>query len=184
MLNTLLDVAEAEAGVMKLAREPVDIAALVSEAVDLYEHVAEEKRITITKELSDGCEVSVDRNRMRQVFANLLDNALKYTTSGGRVTICTRCETTRAIVKFTDTGMGIPPEEISRIWERLFRGDRSRSQRGLGLGLSLVKAIVEAHGGAVGVHSVVGQGSTFTVTLRRERPAISGSPDGNHSASA
>ena len=184
MLNTLLDVAEAEAGVMKLGREPVDIAALVSEAVDLYEHVAEEKKITITKELSNSCEVSVDRNRMRQVFANLLDNALKYTTSGGRVTICTRCETTRAIVEFTDTGMGIPPEEISRIWERLFRGDRSRSQRGLGLGLSLVKAIVEAHGDAVGVRSVVGQGSTFTVTLRRERPAISGSPDGNHSASA
>jgi heavy metal sensor kinase len=168
MLNTLLDVAEAEAGVMKLAREPVDLASVVSEAVELYECVAEEKKITITKELSDTCEVSVDRNRVRQVFANLLDNALKYTNSGGRVTIRTRCEALRAIVEITDTGMGIPPEEIPRIWERLFRGDRSRSQRGLGLGLSLVKAVVEAHGGAVGVRSIVGQGSTFTVTLRRD----------------
>jgi signal transduction histidine kinase len=167
MLNTLLDVAEAQAGVMKLAREPIDLASLLSEAVELYEYVAEEKKITITTELTDTCEVSVDRNRMRQVFANLLDNALKYTSSGGRITIGTRCEPARALVEFTDTGMGIPSAEIPRIWERLFRGDRSRSQRGLGLGLSLVKAVVEAHGGAVGVRSVVGQGSTFTVMLPR-----------------
>jgi signal transduction histidine kinase len=72
--------------------------------------------------------------------------------------------------------MGIPPEEINRIWERLFRGDRSRSQRGLGLGLSLVKAIVEAHGGAVSVRSVVGEGSTFTVILRRMPIPINASP--------
>jgi heavy metal sensor kinase len=167
MLNTLLDVAEAQAGVMKLNREPVDLAALLSEAVELYQYVAEEKKITVTTELSDTCEVSVDRIRMRQVFANLLDNALKYTSSGGRVTIRTRCEPDRAIIEFTDTGMGIPAEEIGRIWERLFRGDRSRSQRGLGLGLSLVKAIVEAHGGTVSVRSVVGQGSTFAIILRR-----------------
>jgi len=179
MLNTLLDVAEAQAGVMKLAREPVDLTSLVSEALGLYEYVAEEKKITITTELSNTCEVSVDRNRMRHVFANLLDNALKYTNSGGHVTIRTCCEPTRATVEFTDTGMGIPPEEIPRIWERLFRGDRSRSQRGLGLGLSLVKAVVEAHGGAVGVRSVVGQGSTFSVTLRRDSPStVSVSPAG------
>src|SRR6185436_19435465 len=167
MLNTLLDVAEAQAGVMKLAREPVDLAPLLSEVVELYQYVAEEKKITVATELSETCEVSVDRTRMRQVFANLLDNALKYTSGGGKVTIRTRCEPDRAIIELTDTGMGIPPEEIPRIWERLFRGDRSRSQRGLGLGLSLVKAIVEAHGGTVAVQSVPGQGSTFTVALGR-----------------
>ena len=167
MLNTLLDVAEAQAGVMKLAREPVDLATLLGEVVELYQYVAEEKRITVALQVSDKCEVSIDRIRIRQVFANLLDNALKYTGAGGRVEIRTRCEPSRAIIEVTDTGMGIPPEEISRIWERLFRGDRSRSQRGLGLGLSLVKAIVEAHGGAVSVQSKVGQGSTFTVTLPR-----------------
>jgi signal transduction histidine kinase len=167
MLNTLLDVAEAQAGVMRLAREPVELAALLSEVVELYQYVAEEKKITVTTELSDTCEVSMDRIRMRQVFANLLDNALKYTSTGGRVTIRTRCEPNRAIIEFTDTGMGIPAEEIGRIWERLFRGDRSRSQRGLGLGLSLVKAIVEAHGGTVSVRSVPGHGSTFTISLWR-----------------
>jgi len=167
MLNTLLDVAEAQAGVMKLTREPVDVATLLGEVVELYQYVAEEKRITVALQVSDTCAVSIDRIRTRQVFANLLDNALKYTGTGGRVEIRTRCEPTRAIVEVTDTGMGIPPEEISRIWERLFRGDRSRSQRGLGLGLSLVKAIVEAHAGTVSVQSKVGQGSTFTVTLPR-----------------
>jgi signal transduction histidine kinase len=167
MLNTLLDVAEAQAGVMKLAREPVDLAPLLSEVAELYQYVAEEKKIIVATELSETCEVSVDRTRMRQVFANLLDNALKYTSGGGKVTIRTRCEQDRAIIEFTDSGMGIPPEEIPRIWERLFRGDRSRSQRGLGLGLSLVKAIVEAHGGTVAVQSVPGQGSTFTIILQR-----------------
>lgn len=177
MLNTLLDVAEAQAGVMKLAREPVDLAPLLAEVVELYQYVAEEKKIAVASELSESCEVSMDRLRMRQVFANLLDNAIKYTNSGGRVTVRTRCEPDRAMVELTDTGMGIPPEELNRIWERLFRGDRSRSQRGLGLGLSLVKAIVEAHGGTVSVRSVVGQGSTFTVALGRndslEAPPIS-----------
>jgi signal transduction histidine kinase len=118
-------------------------------------------------QVSDTCAVPIDRIRIRQVFANLLDNALKYTGAGGRVEIRTRCEPSQAFIEVTDTGMGIPLEEIPRIWERLFRGDRSRSQRGLGLGLSLVKAIVEAHGGAVSVQSKVGQGSTFTVTLPR-----------------
>ena len=167
MLNTLLDVAEAQAGVMKLTREPVDLATLLGEVVELYQYVAEEKRITVALQVSGACAVSIDRIRMRQVFANLLDNALKYTGNGGRVEIRTRCEPSQAIIEVTDTGMGIPPEEISRIWERLFRGDRSRSQRGLGLGLSLVKAIVEAHSGSASVQSKVGQGSTFTVTLPR-----------------
>ncbi len=167
MLNTLLDVAEAQAGVMKLSREPVDLATLLGEVAELYQYVAEEKRITVALQVSDTCSVSIDRIRIRQVFANLLDNALKYTGAGGRVEIRTRCEPNQAIIEVTDTGMGIPPEEISRIWERLFRGDRSRSQRGLGLGLSLVKAIVEAHRGTVSVQSKVGQGSTFTVTLPR-----------------
>jgi signal transduction histidine kinase len=175
MLNTLLDVAEAQAGVMRLAREPVNLAALLGEVVELYEYVAEEKRITVALQVSDTCEVALDRTRIRQVFANLLDNALKYTSAGGRVEVRTRCEPTRAFVEITDTGMGIPPEELPRIWERLFRGDRSRSQRGLGLGLSLVKAIVEAHGGSVSVRSTVGVGSTFTVMLPRQARVISAS---------
>ena len=111
-------------------------------------------------------EADIDPARMRQAFANLLDNALKYTSEGGEVAVhCERDEAGRVRVVVRDNGMGITREEQGRIWERLYRGDRSRGQRGLGLGLSLVKAVVEAHGGSVKVESEPGAGATFAVTL-------------------
>jgi signal transduction histidine kinase len=173
MLKTLMDVAEAEAGVMQLHLEPTDISKLIRDVIELYQYVTEEKRITVTARLAEPCEATVDASRMRQVFANLLDNALKYTPDGGKVEIETRKDATSVIIQFRDTGIGIPPEEQGRIWERLFRGDKSRSQRGLGLGLSLVRAIVEAHRGSVEVKSDVGRGSEFVVLLitHGRRPA-------------
>ena len=119
----------------------------------------------------EPCEVSVDPNRLRQVFVNLLDNAIKYTPEGGRVTVTTRNEPGQVVAVFKDTGMGIPPGEQDKIWTRLYRGDKSRSQRGLGLGLSLVKAIVEAHDGRVTVFSKPGEGAEFVVTLPKETKA-------------
>jgi signal transduction histidine kinase len=165
MLNTLMDITEAEAGMMKLQREPADLCQLAREVVELYEYVAEEKKITVHTELPAPCEVLVDRTRMRQVFANLLDNAIKYTPEGGSVTIQVRDEPGDALTIFRDTGIGIPAGEQDKVWTRLYRGDKSRSQRGLGLGLSLVKAVVEAHGGTVTVSSKVNEGSEFTVRL-------------------
>jgi signal transduction histidine kinase len=172
MLNTLMDITEAEAGMMKLRREPADLCQLAREVVELYEYVAEEKKITIRTELPLPCEAPVDRTRMRQVFANLLDNAIKYTPAGGSVTISVRDESGRAVMVFRDTGIGIPIEEQDKIWSRLYRGDKSRSQRGLGLGLSLVKAVVEAHGGKATVTSQVNQGSEFIVSLPKQSPAL------------
>jgi signal transduction histidine kinase len=102
---------------------------------------------------------------MKQVFANLLDNAIKYTPEGGRVGIEVGSDGKEASVVFRDSGIGIPADEQDKIWARLYRGDKSRSQRGLGLGLSLVKAVVEAHGGTVQVLSQPDQGSVFTVKL-------------------
>ncbi len=165
MLKTLLDVAEAEAGVMKLNRESVNLNLLLREVVELYEMVAEEKNIKVTLNLPDNCEALVDGARLRQVFANLLDNALKYTNEGGQVSIEAQSNDKEALITFRDTGIGIPFEEQNKIWERLYRGDKSRSQRGLGLGLSLVKAVVEAHEGSVNVRSVEGAGSQFLVRL-------------------
>ena len=170
MLTTLMDISEAEAGLMKLQREPVDLCAIIREVIELYEYVADERKVTVRTELPAVCEASVDRNRMRQVFANLLDNALKYTPENGTVTISVHDEPAQAVVRFRDTGIGIPPEEQDKIWTRLYRGDKSRSQRGLGLGLSLVKAVVEMHQGQVTVTSAVGQGSEFTVRLPKEKP--------------
>jgi signal transduction histidine kinase len=165
MLTALMDITEAESGVMHLNLEPTSISELLDDVIDIYQLVAEEKRIGVIAALESPCTASVDRVRMRQVFANLLDNALKYTADGGTVRISCRTEAERVIVIFSDTGMGISTEEQARIWGRLYRGDKSRSQRGLGLGLSLVKAIVEAHRGEASVQSKIGRGSTFTVSL-------------------
>jgi signal transduction histidine kinase len=165
MLTALMDITEAESGVMQLNREQTSVAALLGNVVDLYQVVAEEKRIAITTDFTDRCDALVDPVRMRQVFANLLDNALKYTPEGGAVRLTCGIEDGRAVVRITDTGIGISALEQPRIWARLYRGDRSRSQRGLGLGLSLVKAIVEAHHGEVSVRSEPAQGSAFTVIL-------------------
>jgi signal transduction histidine kinase len=165
MLKTLTDIAEAEAGMMKLERAPTDLVKLAGEVVELYELVAEEKRIQVETIAPAPCEVAVDPTRLRQVFANLLDNALKYTPETGRVSIRLERATDAAIVRFRDTGPGIPEDEQPKIWDRLYRGDKSRSQRGLGLGLSLVKAVVEAHGGTVKVQSRPGEGAEFEVRL-------------------
>jgi signal transduction histidine kinase len=109
--------------------------------------------------------ITADRNRMRQVFANLMDNAIKYNSEGGQVTVTARQEPTRTVVTFEDTGMSIAPEDLGKIWDRLYRGDKCRSQPGLGLGLSLVKAVVYAHHGTVDVVSEAGKGSIFTLSL-------------------
>ncbi len=166
MLNVLLDVTEAEQGMMTLRRERVSVADLLRQAVDMYDLVADERRIRVHTHFDDPCEASIDPARVRQVFANLLDNALKYTPEGGEVWVS--CEPiggggVRAVVR--DNGMGIAREEQGRIWDRLYRGDKSRQQRGLGLGLSLVRAVVEAHGGRVEVKSREGEGAAFIVSL-------------------
>jgi signal transduction histidine kinase len=167
MLNTLMDITEAEAGMMKLQRETTDLGQLAQEVVTLYEYVAEEKKVTVQTDVPAPCTAAVDHMRLRQVFANLLDNAIKYTPAGGRVTISLRNESRAAVAVFRDTGIGIPAEEQDKIWTRLYRGDKSRSQRGLGLGLSLVKAVVEAHGGKVTAASQPNEGSEFIVRLPR-----------------
>jgi signal transduction histidine kinase len=165
MLTALMDIAEAEAGVMKLTRSESSIPDLLANVIELYELVAEEKQIAVTMECSSKCEAMVDPTRMRQAFANLLDNALKYTPSGGRVHVKCEEHSSTIVVCIQDSGAGILTDEQPRIWDRLYRSDKSRSQRGLGLGLALVKAIVEAHGGTVAVKSQPGEGSAFSVVI-------------------
>ena len=165
MLNTLMDISEAESGAMQLRREPLRLADVVARAVDLYRDVADAKGVALFVDVPDDCVVTADRTRLEQVAANLLDNAVKYTPTGGRVDVRARIEGGTAQLVVRDTGPGIPADELPRIFDRLFRGDSSRTERGLGL--SLVKAIVEAHGGTVTAASELGNGATFTVSLPR-----------------
>ena len=165
MLNTLMDISEAETGVLTVRQESVPLRPLLGEVVELYEDVAEAKKVSVTLEAGPDVTISGARDRLRQVFANLLDNAIKYTPEGGAVRTAVAGDDGFAVVTVTDTGAGIAPEHLPRIWERLYRADPSRSERGLGLGLSLVKAYVTAHRGTVDARSTPGAGSTFTVRL-------------------
>ncbi|MFM0197836.1 HAMP domain-containing sensor histidine kinase [Paraburkholderia strydomiana] len=165
MLNTLMDISEAETGTLRLHLEPVDMTKLLADAVDLYQLVAEEKAITVSVTAPQQLWLTADRNRLRQVMANLLDNAIKYTSEGGRVEVQAFSAQNMMVIRVADTGIGMTPDELSKSWDRLYRGDRSRSQRGLGLGLSLVKAVVEAHKGHVEASSSPATGSVFTLML-------------------
>jgi len=165
LLTTLLDISEAQTGTMRLALEPVRVTTLFEETTDLYEDVADDRGVALESSASPELVVQADRQRLRQVMANLVDNALKYTPRGGRVTIAGDERPGEVVLTVTDTGAGIPPADLPRIWERLYRADRSRGEPGLGLGLSLVRAVVTAHGGRVEVESAVDRGSTFRVLL-------------------
>jgi signal transduction histidine kinase len=165
MLNTLMDISEAETGTMRLDLAQVNVHDLMRQVVELYEYVAEEKAITIVSTVPLDVTITADRNRLLQILANLLDNAIKYTPPGGQVAITAAQNHQHVHISVVDTGVGIPSEDLPKIWDRLYRGDQSRSQRGLGLGLSLVKAIVQAHHGEVAVSSQLGQGTQFLLTL-------------------
>lgn len=165
LLERLLDVSAAEAGALKLNREIVDLRELTTRAADLYREVAEEKRISVTLEQPRAVACSVDPVRLGQVVNNLLDNALKYTPQGGAVVLAVGREHGCARVTVSDNGPGIAATEREAVFRRLYRGDASRSQRGLGLGLSMVKAIVEAHGGEVSAGEAPGGGARLTVRL-------------------
>lgn len=185
LLETLLDISAAEAGALKLNRDHLDVRTLVDRAADLYREVAEEKKITVTLDQPVPAEIDADAIRLGQAINNLLDNALKYTPAGGRVTLATSVDHSggslpalseksgppsspprpAVVITIADNGPGVPVAEREAIFRRLYRGDASRSQRGLGLGLSLVKAIVESHNGTVAVDDAPGGGARFTVRL-------------------
>ena len=169
MLNALMDISEAETGVLSLARDAVPVHELLQQVVELYEDVADAKQVSVSLR-TEPVTVLGSRDRLRQVFANLLDNAIKYTGAHGTVSIQASPENGEAVVTVSDTGAGIAPEHLPRIWDRLYRADPSRSERGLGLGLSLVRAYVQAHGGTVTATSDPGHGSTFTVRLPSAEP--------------
>lgn len=147
MLNTLMDISAAEKGLIKIREEPICLNHILEQVYELYEMVAEDRGIDLALDMAGELNARADWMRLNQAVANLVDNALKFTPPGGQVTLGLRQGPKEAVISVSDTGPGIPEEDIRHIWKRLYRGEKSRTTPGLGLGLSMVKAVIEAHGG-------------------------------------
>jgi signal transduction histidine kinase len=169
ILNMLMDIAEAEAGLRAHNIRQVSVAEIIAGAVDLYGPVAEDKAIRLKSETPGELVVKGEPAMLRRVMANLVDNAVKYTPHGGEVSVTAAQSGAEVAFIVRDSGPGIAPEDLPRIWDRLYRSDRSRATHGLGLGLSFVRAIVKAHGGRVECESEPGSGATFRAIF----PAVS-----------
>lgn len=170
MLKALMDVAEAESGALKLDRRPMELTEMLEEVAEAYEFVAEEKNVTIKRHFGEErYDICVDVVRMRQALANLVDNAVKYSFEGAPVELAIKRAKDAIEISVSNRGPTISAEDRARVFERLYRGDKSRSERGLGLGLSLVKAVIEAHGGTVAIQSQPpDDGAVFVVSLPNE----------------
>jgi two-component system, OmpR family, phosphate regulon sensor histidine kinase PhoR len=169
IVEDLLMLSKIESKEFQLKIEFISLPDFINDVIDFVKEVAEKKEISISQsKITSSQAVGADRNYLEQIFINLLDNAIKYTHEGGKVTI-SAIEKDKREIQFSieDDGMGIPREDIPRIFERFYRVDKGRSQElgGTGLGLSIVKHLVQAHGGRVWVESQLGEGSTFYFTL-------------------
>jgi PAS domain S-box-containing protein len=165
LLQDLLDISQMDAGRFSVASESVDAAALIKEGQTLFGSVAEEKRIQLEcRTPAAAVSITADRGRIMQVLSNLVGNALKFVPEGGTITIAAERQGARVRFSVADTGIGLSAEDQARVFDRFWRGDRGR-ERGAGLGLALAKGIIEAHGGEIGVQSVLGQGCTFYFLL-------------------
>ena len=168
MINDMLEIAEANSGTFVKATARVDIMAIVSEAFELFQPVAEDEGIKLKIDSSPVSMITTgDLPRLQRTVANLLDNAIKYTPAGGTIRLSVRRNRDEFIVDVIDSGTGISHEDLPHIFDRFYRGDRSRSTPGHGLGLSLAQAFIRAHGGTIAVKSLPGQGSAFTVHIPR-----------------
>lgn len=168
LVGDLRELALADAGQLTLNRAPTDLVALVERTVSALQTQAKDQQITLTAELANDLpKLNLDAQRIEQVLRNLLSNALRYTPAQGAVTIMLTCEKNFAQVTVSDTGTGIASDALPHVFERFWRGDKSRSrvQGSTGLGLAIAKQWIEAHGGQIGVESVVNEGARFWFKL-------------------
>jgi two-component system, OmpR family, sensor kinase len=160
-----LELARFDAGQEILKRLPVNLAGVAADCIELVQPLADERQVKIFGELG-AAEITGDPERLSQVVMNLLTNAIQYNQPGGEVRMRLALEDKLAVLTISDTGQGIAPKDIPRVFERFYRADQSRTGAGnAGLGLSICKAIIEAHGGTIEVESDAGAGSKFVVRL-------------------
>src|SRR5262249_29594869 len=179
LINALLLLARADAGELDIRREPIDLAPIAAEAVETFDPLAEERGIRLAAESKGPVTISGDPSRIRQLLTNLVENAIRFTEPDGSVT--DRAETLDAggtlplaILHVIDTGIGIPAEHLPHIFDRFYQADAARASGGCGIGLSLCRWIVKAHGGTIEVRSTHGEGTEFTVVL--PTPGLASAP--------
>jgi two-component system phosphate regulon sensor histidine kinase PhoR len=166
MVAELGELSRIESGELALKLGPVDMSRLIKHVAERLKTQAQRAQLNLKLDLSPGLpRIMGDENRIEQVLVNLVHNAIKFTPQNGKITISSKVESDNLLVKITDTGIGIPADDLPRIFERFYKVDRARSGGGTGLGLSIAKHIVQAHGGNIQVESEEGKGSSFTFTL-------------------
>ena len=164
LINTMLDLAETEAGLTP-NMELLDLSGLIEDACDLYQPLAAENDLQLDSKLTQRISINGNKQFLQRLISNLLDNAIKYTAAGGRISITQEVVGPDVLIQITDTGMGISQDDLPNIFERFYRCDQSRSKPGTGLGLCLALAIAKAHWGNISVQSTVSKGTQFTVSL-------------------
>jgi two-component system phosphate regulon sensor histidine kinase PhoR len=166
MVQELSELSRIESGEAPLQKRLFSIADAVEHAVDRLRPQADRAGLyTETNFVPNLPKVLADEDRIEQVLVNIIHNAIKFTPSGGKIVISTKRDNNNIMVSVTDTGIGIPADDLPRIFERFYKADKSRSGGGTGLGLAIARRIVEAHGGKIWAESVQGKGATFTFTL-------------------
>jgi signal transduction histidine kinase len=171
LIQDLLDVALMEAGQLTIERAQLSAGGLIVEAVDMQRPLASSSSLALRVEVApDVPDVPGDRDRLLQVFENLIGNAIKFTKTGGRITVGAASRNDEVVFWVADTGCGIASEDLSRVFDRFWQATKAGRQ-GAGLGLPITKGIVEAHGGRIWVESTAGSGSTFFFTIPRASAA-------------
>ncbi len=165
IFQSLLSLGQAEAGSLKIRKKPLDLSELLEDVVDLYAPLMEEKEQTLTTRIPEGVNISGDRQLLAQAFSNLLDNAIKYVPAGGIIELAMARKGDKVEITLIDSGPGIVPEMRKKVFDRFVRVDPSRTLPGTGLGLSLVKAFIELHGGSISLTDSRLGGAAFTVIL-------------------
>jgi len=166
LVAELTELSRIETGKAELKKEPIDLNQLAEEVISHLSPQVERQQLSISRDFATSLpSVPADKDRVRQVITNLVHNAIKFTPTGGRIRITTRALQGSVVVDIADTGIGIPKEDLPRVFERFYKGDKSRAGEGTGMGLAIVKHVIEAHGGTVWVRSEEGEGSTFGFSL-------------------
>ncbi len=168
MINSALDIAEAEAGVCQPSKQKINISQLVQDACELFETMAERKHIKLTYHLENNCDIYGNKQNLQRMLANLIDNAIKYTLDNGEVNVALACGKENIEIMVKDTGIGIHKNNQSRVFDRFFRCDQSRTHDGCGLGLSYSRAVARSHNGDINLVNNMGGGSCFTILLPKK----------------